>query len=194
MLRAHKIELMRVRLALGLGKIEETTLVFGNMEGRLRSPHAVSRAWTRFLDANGLPRIIPCLEAHTRLYADYQGRGHPHRQPTHRQQQDERHARRIWASNRRGRRPRGKRYRRPAKMMAPVAIRLQFLLCCLRKTRNSLKGMVGAGRFELPTPGPPDRCANRAALRSDVSMIRELAYTRSGLGNKPKPSRFSAIP
>ena len=27
--------------------------------------------------------------------------------------------------------------------------------------------MVGAGRFELPTPGPPDRCANRAALRSD---------------------------
>ena len=28
--------------------------------------------------------------------------------------------------------------------------------------------MVGAGRFELPTPGPPDRCANRAALRSDV--------------------------
>ena len=28
--------------------------------------------------------------------------------------------------------------------------------------------LVGAGRFELPTPGPPDRCANRAALRSDV--------------------------
>jgi hypothetical protein len=28
--------------------------------------------------------------------------------------------------------------------------------------------MVGAGRFELRTPGPPDRCANRAALRSDA--------------------------
>lgn len=27
--------------------------------------------------------------------------------------------------------------------------------------------MVGAGRFELPTPSPPDWCANRAALRSD---------------------------
>ena len=39
------------------------------------------------------------------------------------------------------------------------------------------KGMlVGAGRFELPTPGPPDRCANRAALRSDVGNKRLSAY------------------
>ena len=30
--------------------------------------------------------------------------------------------------------------------------------------------MVGAGRFELPTPGPPDRCANRAALRSEAVL------------------------
>ena len=28
--------------------------------------------------------------------------------------------------------------------------------------------MVGAARFELATPGPPDRCANRAAPRSDM--------------------------
>src|SRR5690606_7714036 len=27
--------------------------------------------------------------------------------------------------------------------------------------------LVGAGRFELPTPSPPDWCANQAALRSD---------------------------
>ena len=27
--------------------------------------------------------------------------------------------------------------------------------------------MVGAGRFELPTPSPPDWCANQAALRSE---------------------------
>ncbi len=27
--------------------------------------------------------------------------------------------------------------------------------------------MVGAPRFELGTPSPPDWCANRAALRSD---------------------------
>ena len=37
--------------------------------------------------------------------------------------------------------------------------------------------MVGAGRFELPTPGPPDRCANRAALRSEASMQGRLHIT-----------------
>src|SRR5215470_20165961 len=32
--------------------------------------------------------------------------------------------------------------------------------------------LVGAGRFELPTPSPPDWCANQAALRSEplISM------------------------
>src|SRR6516162_10271098 len=38
--------------------------------------------------------------------------------------------------------------------------------------------MVGAGRFELPTPGPPDRCANRAALRSDVENQSLWAVAR----------------
>src|SRR5262245_20197323 len=37
--------------------------------------------------------------------------------------------------------------------------------------------MVGAARFELATPGPPDRCANRAALRSDAAMIGRVIYT-----------------
>jgi hypothetical protein len=31
--------------------------------------------------------------------------------------------------------------------------------------------MVGAGRFELPTPSPPDWCANQAALRSDGAPV-----------------------
>ena len=34
--------------------------------------------------------------------------------------------------------------------------------------------MVGAGRFELPTPGPPDRCANQATLRSEPSRHGRL--------------------
>jgi hypothetical protein len=38
-----------------------------------------------------------------------------------------------------------------------LAIRLEFL--------------VGAPRFELGTPSPPDWCANRAALRSDLRNI-----------------------
>ncbi len=37
------------------------------------------------------------------------------------------------------------------------------------------KKMVGAARFELATPGPPDRCANRAAPRS-VSSSRKLLH------------------
>ena len=47
--------------------------------------------------------------------------------------------------------------------------------------------MVGAGRFELPTPGPPDRCANRAALRSDVGNQGLAAYTnkhKSGIAHR----------
>src|SRR5581483_4709759 len=31
------------------------------------------------------------------------------------------------------------------------------------------KLLVGAARFELATPSPPDWCANRAALRSDAA-------------------------
>jgi hypothetical protein len=47
--------------------------------------------------------------------------------------------------------------------------------------------MVGAGRFELPTPGPPDRCANRAALRSDVENQGLAAYSgkhKSGIAHR----------
>ena len=35
--------------------------------------------------------------------------------------------------------------------------------------------MVGARGFEPPTPCPPDKCANRAALRSDASAYRGAA-------------------
>jgi hypothetical protein len=57
----------------------------------------------------------------------------------------------------------------------------RFLLGLLRKP---LKMMVGAARFELATPSPPDWCANRAALRSDARKPVEIwgfaAFTRSG--------------
>ena len=35
--------------------------------------------------------------------------------------------------------------------------------------------MVGARGFEPPTPGPPDRCANRAALRSVACTLLAIA-------------------
>ena len=37
--------------------------------------------------------------------------------------------------------------------------------------RKCLILLVGAGRFELPTPSPPDWCANQAALRSDHGVL-----------------------
>jgi hypothetical protein len=37
---------------------------------------------------------------------------------------------------------------------------------------KSLILLVGAGRFELPTPSPPDWCANQAALRSGPTNLR----------------------
>ena len=37
---------------------------------------------------------------------------------------------------------------------------------------NLLILLVGAGRFELPTPSPPDWCANQAALRSVLAVMR----------------------
>jgi hypothetical protein len=36
-----------------------------------------------------------------------------------------------------------------------------------KKTDITMYYVVGAPRFELGTPSPPDWCANRAALRSE---------------------------
>jgi hypothetical protein len=43
--------------------------------------------------------------------------------------------------------------------------------------------MVGAPRFELGTPSPPDWCANRAALRSETieSLDISSSYPRSSI-------------
>jgi hypothetical protein len=46
---------------------------------------------------------------------------------------------------------------------------------------NYLIVLVGAGRFELPTPSPPDWCANQAALRSELfSLQGETLVRRAG--------------
>ncbi len=45
--RAHRIEQMKLRLALGLGKTDTETLVFSDVEGEMLKPHTVSRAWRR---------------------------------------------------------------------------------------------------------------------------------------------------
>ena len=45
-------------------------------------------------------------------------------------------------------------------------IALQFILDG-RDACDRIEFLVGAPRFELGTPSPPDWCANRAALRSE---------------------------
>jgi len=57
MLRAHKVAQMETRLALGMGKPDDETLVFSDIEGELLKPHTISRAWRRVLEAKGLPRV-----------------------------------------------------------------------------------------------------------------------------------------
>ncbi len=44
--------------------------------------------------------------------------------------------------------------------------------------------MVGVAGFEPTTPCPPDKCANRAALHSDVTAYREAGTCAQPHGSK----------
>src|SRR5262249_40205760 len=48
----------------------------------------------------------------------------------------------------------------------PIAIFRET--AAIQKCKGCLILLVGAARFELATPSPPDWCANRAALRSET--------------------------
>lgn len=56
-LRAHKVELLKLRLALGMGNIAPETLAFGNVEGELIRPRNLSKAWWRTRAALKLPTV-----------------------------------------------------------------------------------------------------------------------------------------
>jgi len=57
MMRAHKVQVLEVRLVLGLGNITAETLLFSNIEGKLLSPNNVTRGWHRACRARGLPAV-----------------------------------------------------------------------------------------------------------------------------------------
>ncbi len=57
MLRELKVEQMQIRLAIGMGKFESTTVVFGNMEGRLMRPRNLSKSWWRVRQSKKLPNV-----------------------------------------------------------------------------------------------------------------------------------------
>lgn len=63
MLRAHRAEQLRLRLALGQGG--QPVLVFATIEGEMMSPDDVSRAWRRILAARGLPKVTFHALRHT---------------------------------------------------------------------------------------------------------------------------------
>jgi integrase len=56
-LSAYKVKQLELRLMLGLGKIEPSTLMFSTIEGGLLSPNNITRAWHRALKRAGLPRV-----------------------------------------------------------------------------------------------------------------------------------------
>jgi integrase len=56
-MRAHKVKMLEVRLALGQGNIATETLVFGTIEGEPMRPRNLSKAWWRVVRAKGLPQV-----------------------------------------------------------------------------------------------------------------------------------------
>src|SRR5262245_47502144 len=63
MLRAHKAEQSRLRLALGMGG--KSLLVFATIEGELLSPDKLSRDWLRVIRARKLPLVTFHALRHT---------------------------------------------------------------------------------------------------------------------------------
>jgi integrase len=57
MLRAYKIEQLRIRLQLGLGNMKPDTLVFSTLEGGFIRPRNLSKAWWRARAALKLPAV-----------------------------------------------------------------------------------------------------------------------------------------
>src|SRR3974377_1684330 len=63
-----------------------------------------------------------------------------------------------------------------------------------RKCKKYLILLVGAARFELATPSPPDWCANRAALRSEtVATIVIGHFARNIRSPSALPQRKVAV-
>lgn len=56
-LREHRKRQLEMRMALGLGKLTDSSLVFGNVEGSLADPDKLSKDWHRLSAARGLPKV-----------------------------------------------------------------------------------------------------------------------------------------
>jgi integrase len=56
-LRAHRLQQLEIRVALGQGKPGSDTLVFSDVEGNPRAPNDLSRDWRRFILSRKLPPV-----------------------------------------------------------------------------------------------------------------------------------------
>jgi integrase len=68
-LRDHRRKLLELRLALGLGKPDDDTLLFGNPDGSLLAPNRLTRRWQDACVALDLPRVSFHAIRHTHASA-----------------------------------------------------------------------------------------------------------------------------
>jgi integrase len=66
-LRDLKVQRMETRLAIGMGKLPDDELVFCGIEGEPLTPHVISRAWRRVVEAKGLPQVTFHALRHTHV-------------------------------------------------------------------------------------------------------------------------------
>jgi integrase len=68
-LREHRRKLLEMRLALGLGKPDGETLLFGNPDGSIMPPNQLSWLWRSACKALGAPRVNFHALRHTHVSA-----------------------------------------------------------------------------------------------------------------------------
>jgi integrase len=64
-LRAHRLHQMQMRVALGLGKLTDATLLFTDRNGEMLWPDDLTRIWARVCLAKGLPKVTFHALRHT---------------------------------------------------------------------------------------------------------------------------------
>lgn len=53
----HRKRQLELRMAAGVGKMPDDALVFGRLDGSYRSPRALTKEWSRVLEAHDLPKV-----------------------------------------------------------------------------------------------------------------------------------------
>lgn len=64
-LRAHRTQLLEIRMKLGVGKLTDDALFFANLEGKPLRPSAVSSDWGRLAEHIGMPEVTFHALRHT---------------------------------------------------------------------------------------------------------------------------------